>query len=75
LEEGVYRGQAVVSCPNAVATVEFEVFEELPQEGNIKVFCEQCGRHPPEPLGGESEQQSERIPVSRYGVLAGAELL
>jgi hypothetical protein len=74
LEEGVYRGQTVVSCPCAVATVEFEVFEELPQEGNIEVLHEQFGRRPSETLGGELEQQAEGIPVSSYGVLACTEL-
>jgi len=75
LEKGVYRGQTVVSCPCAVATVEFEVFEELPQEGNVEVFHEQFGRRPSQALGCELEQQSKGIPVSRYGVLARTELL
>jgi len=74
-EEGVYRGQTVVSRTRAVATVEFEVFEELPQEGNIEVFHGQFGRRPSKTLGGELEQQTEGISVSRYGVLACAELL
>ena len=47
----------------------------LGSKANIKVFREQCGRRPSEALGGELEQQSEGIPVSRYGVLACAELL
>ena len=75
LEEGVQRSQTVVSRPRAVATVEFEVFEELPQEGNIEVFDAQFRRRPSKALGGELEQQSEGIPVSRYGVLACTQLL
>jgi hypothetical protein len=54
----------------AVATVELEVFEELPQESNIEVFPEQFGRCPSQALGCKLEQQSKGIPVSRYGVLA-----
>jgi hypothetical protein len=74
LEKGVYRGQTVVSRPSAVAAVEFEVFEELSQEGDIEVLHEQFGRRPFEALAGELEQQSEGIPVSRYSVLACTEL-
>jgi hypothetical protein len=75
LEEGMYRSQTIVTRPRAVATVDFEVFEELPQEGNIEVLHEQFRRRSAEALGGELEQQPEGIPVSRYGVLAGTELL
>jgi hypothetical protein len=74
LKEGVYRGQSIVSCPCAVATVEFEVFEELPQEGSIEVFHAQFGRRPFEALGSELEQQAEGIPVGSNGVLACTEL-
>jgi hypothetical protein len=75
LEEGVHRSQTVVSRPRAVATVEFKVFEELSQEGNIEVFDAQLRRRPSKALGGELEKQSEGIPVSRYGILACTKLL
>jgi hypothetical protein len=55
LEEGMYRSQTVVSRPRAVATVEFEVLEELPREGNIEVFHEQFRRRPSEALTAELE--------------------
>jgi hypothetical protein len=75
LEKGAYRGQTVVSCPCAVATVELEVFQELPQEANIEVFHEQFRRCPSQPLRCKLEQQSKGVPVSRYGVLARTELV
>jgi len=75
LEEGVHRSQTVVSRPRAVATVEFEVFEELPQEGNIEVFDAQFRRRSSKARGGELKQQSEGIPVSCYGILACTKLL
>jgi hypothetical protein len=56
LEEGVDCRQTVVSRPRAVATVDFEVLEELPQEGNIEIFDEQFGWRPPEVLASELEQ-------------------
>jgi hypothetical protein len=48
--------QAVVSRPCAVSTVEFEVLEKLPQEGNIKIFDEQFGWRPPEAFTAELEE-------------------
>ena len=71
----MYRRQTVVSCPCAVATVEFEVLEELPQEGNIEILHEQFEWRPPEPLTAELEQEPKGISVSRYGILASTELL
>jgi hypothetical protein len=56
LEEGMDCSQTVVSRPRAVAAVEFEVLEELPQEGNIEIFDEQFGRLPPEAFTTELEQ-------------------
>jgi len=56
LEEGMDCSQAVVSRPCAVATVEFEVLEKLPQEGNIKIFDEQFGWRPPEAFTAELEE-------------------
>jgi hypothetical protein len=56
LEEGMDCSQAVVSCPCAVAAVEFEVLEKLPQEGNINIFDEQFGWRPPEALTAELEE-------------------
>jgi hypothetical protein len=47
--------QTVVSRPRAVAAVDFEVLEELPQEGNIEIFGEKFGRRPPEELTTELE--------------------
>jgi hypothetical protein len=56
LEESVHGCQAVVSRPCAVATVEFEVLEKLPQEGNIKIFDKQFGWRPPEAFTAELEE-------------------
>jgi hypothetical protein len=56
LEEGMYRSQTVVSRPRAVAPIEFEVLEELPQKGNIEIFHKQFGRRPSEALTAELEQ-------------------
>ena len=56
LEEGMDSSQAVVSRPRAVATVEFEVLEKLPQEGNVEIFDEQFRRRPSEVLTAELEQ-------------------
>jgi hypothetical protein len=74
LEECMYRGQSVVSRPSAVATIELEVFEELPEEGSIEVLHAQFGRCPFDALRGELKQQSESVPVGRDGVLACTEL-
>ena len=75
LEECMDSRQTVVSRPRAVATVEFEVLEELPQEGNVEIFYEQFRRGPPEVLTAELEQEPKGISVSRYGILARTELL
>jgi hypothetical protein len=75
LEEGMDCSQAVVSRPRTVATVDFEVLEELPQERNIEIFDEQFGRRPPEALTAELKQQPKGISVSRYSILARTELL
>ncbi|HEY1401016.1 MAG TPA: hypothetical protein VF953_05460 [Terriglobales bacterium] len=75
LEERMDSGQTVVSRPRAVVTVELEVLEELPQEGNVEIFYEQFRRGPPEVLTAELEQESKGISVSRYGILARTELL
>jgi hypothetical protein len=75
LEEGMDGSQTVVSCPRAVATVGFEVLEELPQERNIEIFNQHFGRRPAEALTAELEQQPKGISVSRYGILARTELL
>jgi hypothetical protein len=75
LEERMDSCQAVVSRPRAVATVEFEVFEESPQEGNVDILYEQFRRSPPEVLTAELEQEPKGISVSRYGILARTELL
>jgi hypothetical protein len=56
LEEGMDCRQPVVSRPCAVATVEFEVLEKLPQEGNIEIFDEQFGWRPSEALTAELEE-------------------
>jgi hypothetical protein len=37
-EEGVQGRQAVVARPGAVAASEFEMFQELTQEGRIEIF-------------------------------------
>jgi len=75
LEEAMDCSQTVVSRPRAVATVEFEVLEELPQEGNVEIFYEQFERRPSEVLTAELEQKPKGISVSRYGILARTELL
>jgi hypothetical protein len=56
LEEGMDCSQPVVSRPCTVATVEFEVLEKLPQEGNIEIFDEQFGWRPSEALTAELEE-------------------
>jgi hypothetical protein len=75
LEKRVYRGQTVVTCSCAVTTVELEVFEELAQEGDIKVFHKQFGRQALEALGDELEQEPKGVSVGCYSVLACTELL
>jgi len=75
LEEAMDCSQTVVSRPRAVASVEFEVLEELPQEGDVEIFYEQFGRRPSEVLTAELEQEPKGISVSRYGILARTELL
>jgi len=75
LEEGVYGGQPVVSCPRAVAAVKLEVLQELPEERSIEVFDAQFGGRPSEALRGELEQQAKGVSVGRYGVWACAKLL
>jgi hypothetical protein len=56
LKEGMDGRQSIVSRPRAVTTIEFEVLEELRQEGDIEVFDQQFGRRPPEALAAELEQ-------------------
>jgi hypothetical protein len=75
LKEGMDCSQTVVSRPRAIATVEFEVLEEVPQEGYVEIFYEQFRRRPSEVLTAELEQEPKGISVSRYGILARTELL
>jgi hypothetical protein len=56
LEEAMDCSQTVVPRPRAVATIEFEMLEELSQEGNIEIFDEQFGWRPIEALTTELEQ-------------------
>jgi hypothetical protein len=50
-EKGVQCREAVVSCPDAVAATDFEVFEELPQERRIEIFYAQFGGRTSKALG------------------------
>ena len=75
LEERMDGGQAVVSRPGAVATVEFEVFEKLPQEGSIEILDEQFGWRPSEVLYGRTGARAGRCPGKPLRCMARAELL
>jgi hypothetical protein len=74
LKERVQSRQAIVPRPGTVAACKFEVFEELPQESCIEVLHPQFGGRASEALGRETEQQAEGVPISCYGVRAGAKL-
>lgn len=73
-EEGLQGGQAIVSCPGAVASFTFEMLKELSQEGHIKVLQAEFRRHASEVLRGKTEQQAEGIPVGGNRVRARAKL-
>jgi hypothetical protein len=73
-EEGVQRCETVISCPGAIASLDFEVLQKLAEEGGVEFFQAKFGWLPSEALRGETEQQAKSVPVAGDRVWAGAEL-
>jgi len=55
LEEGLEGGEAIVSCPGAVASFIFKVIEELFEEGDVEVLQTEFRRLASEVLCGEAQ--------------------
>lgn len=73
-EECVQRRKTVVARPGAVAPVEFEVLEEIAQEGGIEILQTEVGRRPSKVLCGETQQQAEGVPIAGHRMRTRAEL-
>jgi hypothetical protein len=71
-EEGVKRRETMVARAWPVASLVFQVFEELLQELRAEFLEMQRGRNPTETVLGELQQETEGVTVSRHGVGAGA---
>ena len=62
-EEGVQRGETCVARARAVASLRFEVIEELGEERCVEILEAQLGWRPAKASRGETKQEPEGVPV------------
>jgi hypothetical protein len=62
----VNRGQTVISCPDGIAPVTFEMLKKLSYKGHLEIFHAQVGRRLLEALCSEAEKEAKCVPVASY---------